>query len=34
MRERVGAFGGSLIAQPCPDGGFHVVAEVPIEEAS
>jgi len=31
MRERVGAFGGSLVAQPCPDGGFHVVAEVPIE---
>ena len=31
MRERVGAFGGSLVAQPCPHGGFHVVAEVPIE---
>ena len=31
MRERVGAFGGTLVAQPCPDGGFHVVAEVPIE---
>lgn len=31
MRERVGAFGGSLVAQPCPDGGFTVVAEVPIE---
>lgn len=31
MRERVGVFGGSLVAQPCPDGGFHVVAEVPIE---
>lgn len=34
MRERVGAFGGSLVAQSCPDGGFHVVAEVPIEGAS
>jgi len=31
MRERVGAFGGSLVAEPCRDGGFHVVAEVPIE---
>jgi signal transduction histidine kinase len=31
MRERVGVFGGSLIAQPRPDGGFHVVAEVPVE---
>jgi signal transduction histidine kinase len=31
MRERVGAFGGSLVAQSGRDGGFHVVAEVPIE---
>lgn len=33
MRERVGAFGGSLVAQSSPGGGFRVVAEVPIEEA-
>ena len=33
MRERVAAFGGSLVAQPGPDGGFQVVAEVPIEGA-
>jgi signal transduction histidine kinase len=33
MRERIAAFGGSLMARPGPDGGFHVVAEVPIEEA-
>jgi signal transduction histidine kinase len=34
MRERVGAFGGSLVAQPGRDGGFHVVAEVPVEGVS
>ncbi len=34
MRERVGAFGGFLVAAPHPDGGFQVVAEVPIEGAS
>lgn len=34
MSERVGLFGGSLVAQPCADGGFHVVAEVPREGAS
>lgn len=34
MRERIGAFGGSLDAGPCPGGGFRVVAEVPIEAAS
>jgi len=34
MRERVAAFGGSLIAQPCPGGGFQVVAAVPIEGGS
>jgi signal transduction histidine kinase len=33
MRERVAAFGGSLIAQPFPGGGFRVSAEVPIEES-
>ncbi len=31
MRERVAAFGGSLVARPSPDGGFHLVANVPIE---
>lgn len=30
MRERVGALGGSLAAGPTPDGGFQVVALVPI----
>jgi signal transduction histidine kinase len=29
MRERVAAFGGSLVAGPCPGGGFRVLAEVP-----
>ena len=34
MRERVGAFGGSLVAEPCPGGGgFRVLAEVPAEES-
>jgi signal transduction histidine kinase len=31
MRERIGAFGGSLAADPTPDGGFRVLAEVPID---
>jgi signal transduction histidine kinase len=31
MRERVGAFGGSLAAGPCPGGGFRVLAEIPAE---
>jgi signal transduction histidine kinase len=33
MRERIVAFGGSLVAEPIADGGFHVLAEVPIEAA-
>lgn len=33
MRERVAAFGGSLVAEPLPPGGFRVLAEVPIGEA-
>ena len=33
MRERIGAFGGSLVARPRPDGGFRVFAEVPLETA-
>ncbi len=32
MRERVGAFGGSLVAGPGPSGGFRVVAQIPIEQ--
>ena len=31
MRERIGAFGGWLVAEPS-GGGFHVLAEVPIED--
>jgi signal transduction histidine kinase len=31
MRERIVAFGGWLVAEPLHDGGFHVLAEVPIE---
>jgi signal transduction histidine kinase len=33
MRERIGAFGGWLVAGPTADGGFQVTAEVPIEGA-
>jgi signal transduction histidine kinase len=31
MRERIGAFGGWLVAEPLAGGGFHVLAEVPAE---
>jgi signal transduction histidine kinase len=31
MRERIGAFGGWLVAGPVAGGGFQVSAEVPIE---
>jgi signal transduction histidine kinase len=31
MRERIGAFGGRLVAGPAAGGGFQVTAEVPIE---
>ena len=31
MRERVGAFGGWLVAGPAAGGGFRVTAEIPIE---
>jgi signal transduction histidine kinase len=34
MRERIGAFGGWLVAGPTPGGGFQVTAEVPIEGAA
>jgi signal transduction histidine kinase len=33
MRERVGAFGGSLAAGPTAGGGFRVVADIPVEES-
>jgi signal transduction histidine kinase len=33
MRERIGAFGGWLVAGPAAAGGFQVTAEVPIEGA-
>ncbi len=33
MRERVGAFGGWLVAEPLADRGFHVLAEIPVEGA-
>ncbi len=33
MRERIGAFGGWLVAEPLTDRGFRVIAEVPIEGA-
>jgi signal transduction histidine kinase len=32
MRERIGAFGGWLVAGPAAGGGFQVTAEVPIED--
>ena len=31
MRERIGAFGGWLVAEPLAGRGFRVLAEVPIE---
>jgi signal transduction histidine kinase len=31
MRERIGAFGGWLVAGPAAGGGFQVTAEVPVE---
>ena len=34
MRERIGAFGGWLVAEPAVGGGFEVTAEVPIEGAA
>jgi signal transduction histidine kinase len=33
MRERIGAFGGWLVAEPLADDGFRVLAEVPVEGA-
>jgi signal transduction histidine kinase len=34
MRERIGAFGGSLSAGPSPGGGYTVLAEIPVEGAT
>jgi len=34
MRERIGAFGGWLVAGPVAGGGFQVTAEVPIESGA
>jgi signal transduction histidine kinase len=34
MRERIGAFGGSLAAGPAVGGGFQVTAEVPVEDTA
>jgi signal transduction histidine kinase len=34
MRERIGAFGGRLVAGPVAGGGFQVTAEVPAEGAA
>jgi signal transduction histidine kinase len=31
MRERIGAFGGWLVAGPVAGGGFRVTAEVPVQ---
>jgi signal transduction histidine kinase len=31
MRERVGVYGGSLVAQGRPEGGFELVARLPLE---
>ena len=31
MRERTGAFGGWLVAEPLAGQGFHVLAEIPLE---
>ena len=33
MRERIGAFGGWLVAEPLVADGFRVLAEVPVEGA-
>ncbi len=33
MRERIGAFGGWLVAEPLAGDGFRVLAEVPVEGA-
>jgi signal transduction histidine kinase len=34
MYERVGAFGGSLVAEARPGSGFHVVATIPLPDSA
>jgi hypothetical protein len=34
MRERVALFGGELHTGPRPEGGFQVVARLPLPEGS
>ena len=34
MRERIGAFGGWLVAAPCAERGFRVAAEIPVERTT
>jgi signal transduction histidine kinase len=34
MRERIGAFGGWLVAGPAAAGGFRVTAEIPVEDVA
>jgi signal transduction histidine kinase len=33
MKERVSVYGGELLARPCQDGGFELVATLPLGEA-
>jgi signal transduction histidine kinase len=33
MRERVAVYGGSLIARTRPEGGFELLATLPLEAA-
>jgi signal transduction histidine kinase len=33
MRERAAAVGGTLVAEPCPEGGFCVAARLPLAPA-
>ena len=34
MRERVGAFGGSLVARPAGGQGFRVLARIPLQDSA